>query len=119
MNPLHLEVSEQKIQILFKATCKIVAKEFHVKSNFDFPLILVLGDPNPRYAIDEENHTFRIYLDHWNEVQFATSAMRLAVHHLVPPRKREELVRQILRQSDQIAPVPLQRLGGHIDHTPF
>ena len=48
-NPDHLDVPEQKVQILFHTTCQVVAREFHIhKGEQEFPLVLVLGDPRER-----------------------------------------------------------------------
>jgi hypothetical protein len=55
-NPDHLDVPEPKVQILIHTTCQVVAREFHIhKGEVEFPLVLVLGDPNERYTSDGEH----------------------------------------------------------------
>lgn len=112
-NPDHLDVPEQKVQILFHTTCQVVAREFHIqKGKLDFPLVLVLGDPNERYTSDEEHQLYTVYLFRWNEAQFVASSMRLALQHMVTQSRRDRLVREILDRSGGIDTVPVSSLRG-------
>src|ERR1700745_1893132 len=89
-NPNHLDVPEQKVQILFHTTCQVVAREFNLhRGELKFPLVLVLGDPNERYTSDEEHQLYTVYLFRWNEVQFTTSSMRLALQRMVDQSRRD------------------------------
>ena len=108
-NPDHREVTERNVQILFLTTCRVVSKEFHARVD-EFPLVLVLGASNERYTSDEESNVYTIYLDHWNEAQFADSAMRLAIQRLVRRDRRDRMVLEILRRSNQVAPIPLRAM---------
>jgi hypothetical protein len=111
-NPKHLYFPEDRAQVIFSTACHLVASEFHVEkaSKVDFPLVVVLGDPNERYTGDLRNHVFTIYLDHWDETQFATSSMGLAIQLLIPQEERLKIINQILRRSEQIMPVRVNAL---------
>jgi hypothetical protein len=111
LNPQHLEVPEQRVEVLLHATCQVVAQEFHRgREEIDFPLVLVLGDPNERYTSDEEHRLYTIYLYRWNEVQFAVSAMRLAVQRMVTQSRRDRIVTKILKRSNSISTVSIYEL---------
>jgi hypothetical protein len=113
-NPDHLEVPEQKVQILFHTTCEVVAQEFHLRErDVDFRLLLILGDPNERYTSDEEHQLYTIYLYRWNDAQFAASAMRLAIQHMVSQSRRDTLVKEILKRSNGIDTVSIKSLRSH------
>ena len=102
-NPDGLEVPELRAQLVFSVTCEVVASEFHVKrAEAEFPIILVLGEPNERYTSDEEHQLYTLYLYRWNEAQFAASAMRLALQHIVTQTRRDRMVKEILKRSDKI-----------------
>jgi hypothetical protein len=112
-NPDHLAVPEQRVQIVFRTTCRVVAKEFQLpEKEVEFPLLLILGDPNERYTSDEEHQVYTVYLYRWNEVQFAASAMRLAVQYSVTPSRRDKLVTEILKRSNRIDAISIKSLTG-------
>ena len=113
-NPEHLEVPEQKVGILLHTTCQVVAREFHLpEKDVEFRLVLVLGDPNEHYTSDEEHQLYTLYLYRWNEPQFATSAMRLAIQHMVTQSIRDKLVKEILKRSNGMTPVSIKALQHH------
>jgi hypothetical protein len=72
-----------------------------------FPVTLVLGDRNQRYVADEVHQQYSIYMDNWNDTQFAVSATRLAIQHLVSKERREQLVGEILRRTNRVTPIAL------------
>jgi hypothetical protein len=111
-NPKHRVVSEQEVNTLFHATCSVVARDFHLQDSnaLDFPLTLVLGEHDEHYTADEDKRIYVIYLDNWNAGKFATSAMRLAVWRMVPRKRRDEMVHEILRWANTVDPVPLKSL---------
>lgn len=109
-NPDHLDVPEQKVQILFHTTCQVVGREFHFKGELEFPLVLVLGDPNERYTSDEEHQLYTVYLFRWNEAQFVASSMRLALQRMVTQSRRDRLVREILERTEGIDTVSIRSL---------
>jgi hypothetical protein len=111
-NPDHLEIPDQKVQILFHTTCQVVGREFHIrKGELEFPLLLVLGDPNERYTSDEEHHLYTVYLFRWNEAQFVASSMRLALQHMVTESHKNRLVREVLERTERMDTVTASSLG--------
>ena len=105
-----VSVPEEKVQILFNITCRVVAEEFRLpeKSAARFPVTLVMGDPNERVLGDELNQVYFIYLNRWDDVQFATSASRLALQHMISKERKAKLVGDILQRAERVAPVSAQ-----------
>jgi hypothetical protein len=113
-NPKHLDYPEAKAKVLLGTACRVVAEEFHAQdpSEVVYPLTLVLGVRDEHWTEDEEGHDYTLYLKDWNEAKFAVAAMRLALQRLITRDRRKRLVREILRRSDQIAPVAASMLHG-------
>lgn len=111
VNPKHVAVREGDVNLLLQAVCQVVANEFHLASGetLDFPLTLVLGERDEHLTADEDHGVYIVYLNHWNEGKFATSAMRLAVWRVVPRKRRDELVRDILLWRNATDPVPANK----------
>jgi hypothetical protein len=105
-------VPEEKAQILFNMTCRVVAEEFHLPepTAARFPVTLVLGDSNERVLGDELNQTYFIYMNRWDDVQFTTSASRLALQHLISKERKAKLVVEILQRAERVAPVSARAL---------
>lgn len=103
-------VPEEKVNVLYQTTFRVVAQELHVRDVDDlrFPVTLVLGDANERVVGDEVLKVYTIYMERWDEAKFALAASRIAVQHLVSEERKRKIVSEILRRSTQIAPVPLQ-----------
>ena len=117
-NPKRLPVPEEKAQVIFSTACRVVAEEFHVPhSQLEFPLVLVLGEENQRYTADEGTGTYTVYLRQWDPVQFADSAMRLAVQRLVPPQRRNRMLTAILYRSREIAPISVEEVRKGVGHS--
>jgi hypothetical protein len=53
---------------------------------------------------------YTIYLDTWDETQFATFALRLAVQRMVSKERRKIMVLKILKRSNEISPVAANQL---------
>jgi hypothetical protein len=107
-----VDVPADKVNVLYNTTFHVVAEEFHLRDNADlrFPVTLVLGDSNERVLGDEVSKTYVIYMERWNEAKFALAASRIAVQHLVSEERKNRMVSEIVRRSDQVAPVSLQAL---------
>ena len=105
-------VPEQKVQILFNTTCRVVAEEFRLPdaSLAGFHVTLVLGDPNERVSGDELNQVYFIYMNRWDEIQFTTSASRLALQRLITGERKARLVKEILQRVERVTPVSAQAL---------
>jgi hypothetical protein len=110
------EVHEEKVNLLFSAACHVVAEEFRPGSVsdglFPFPITLVLGDPNERVIGDELHQLYFNYMDHWDDAQFATSASRLAMQHMVSQERKTKMVAEILRRANHAGPVSVNQLQG-------
>ena len=113
-NPDHLYFPEDRAQVIFNTACSVVATRLRAPkgSTINFPLVVVMGDKNERYTANLESRIFTIYMDHWDETQFAASSMGLAIQLLIPQDQRVKIVREILRRSDRVLPVPLNALGN-------
>jgi hypothetical protein len=113
------EVPDQKVNILFDSACRVIAKEFHVRdaSQFGFKVTLVLGDADERIQGDELTHVYFVYMNHWNDVKFATAASRLALQHLVSQERKTKLVSEILRRAEREAPVSARELKRSRDRS--
>jgi hypothetical protein len=101
------QVNETKVNLLFNTACRVVAEEFRLAGPraVTFPVTLVLGDPNERVIGDELNRTYFIYMDRWDEAQFATSVSRLALQHMVSQDRKTRMVAEILRRANGMEPV--------------
>jgi hypothetical protein len=100
--------------VLLSTACRVVAEDFHAQdpSEVVYPLTLVLGVKDEHWTEDEEGHAYTLYLNDWNEAKFAVAAMRLALQRLITRDRRKQLMKEILRRSDQIAPIAASKLHG-------
>ena len=86
VNPKQLEVPEEKGSVLLSTACQLVAQEFRV------------SDPSGlRFSL-------------WDETKFAALAIRLCVQRLPTHEQEARLLKEILRRSDKISPVPANEL---------
>jgi len=105
-NPQRLEISEQRAQLLHNIVCRVVAEEFHVHENkVQGQVTVVLGEPAEHSAADEIDGVYKIYLEHWDEANFAISDMRLAVQRMVFRHHWERMAREVIRRVDLTTPV--------------
>jgi hypothetical protein len=111
-------VPEEDVHLLFRTSCRVMTEEFHLDNacGVDFPVTLVLGDQNERVSGDELKQEYFIYMNQWTEAQFATSASRLILQHMVSRDRKTRIVAEILRRMNRMAPV--SRQGLH-DQTAF
>ena len=111
-NPQHLEIPEQRVQMLHTTICRVVSEEFHTRrENAEGPLILVLGEETERSETDELHRAYTIYLNRWNQQTFVLSDLRLAVQRLTRDRLGE-MERKVIRRVNSIAPVDMNSLRG-------
>jgi hypothetical protein len=112
VNPRHYDVPEDRVRVLFLTTCRVVAEEFHRHpSEIDLTLTLVIGDKSERSMIDPAGH-LALYMDHWSEGKFVDGVITGAVQQLTTVQARTKMFKDILRRSDQIAPVSVSQLRG-------
>ncbi len=83
-NPNHDRVREEQVATLYRIACQQVAKASHIQNykQLEYPLTLVLGAAQERYAIDRTTGSATIYLLNWDETHFASAAVRIALYHV-------------------------------------
>lgn len=114
VNPKHLEIPTDRANVILNTACLVVAEEFHQRaSDLRFQTVLILGDKEERYQVDEQKGIFTLYLRQWDERKFATLAMRFCVQRLATSSRTDNLVKEILRRTERIAPVSVDALRGH------
>jgi len=93
---------------------RVMTEEFHLDNacDGDFPITLLLGDRNERVSGDELKQEYFIYMNQWNEAQFATSASRLILQHMVSRDRKTRIVAEILRRVNRMAPVSQDELSN-------
>jgi hypothetical protein len=96
---------------MFRTACLVVAEEFHVvdPAKFEFPLTLVLGQPF-RYTADDQNQVYTIYLEHWDDTLFTSSAVMLASHRVVTNDRYKKMIVEALRRASRVTPVQADSL---------
>ena len=107
-----VQVDETKVRVLFSTACRVVAEEFHLPKPEDalFRATLVMGDAKDTVIGDELHKSYVIYMQRWDEVQFATSASRLALQHMVSQERKTRMVTEILRRARGAEPISYERL---------
>ena len=70
---------------------------------------MVLGEPF-RYTADDENQVYIIYLDHWDDTLFASSAVMLASHHVVTRERYKKMVVETVRRANRVSSVQADSL---------
>lgn len=110
-NPHRLDIPEQRVQILHRIICRVVADEFHVRaSQVEGPVTLVLGEAKQPTIVDEVYGGHTIHLDRWNEVTFAISDTQLAVQRMLSEDRFERIASEVIRRVGQAAPVSANSL---------
>jgi len=112
-NPQKLEWPEQRAQMLHRIICGVVGKQLHLHgNNAQFPVILVLGEPEQKIVVDEDRGIFKIYLSHWHEPSFAISDLQLVLQRGVVRRHWQPMVSEVVQRFQQVAPVSAGDLSG-------
>lgn len=110
-------VSLQRATLLFNATARVVAEEFHLRgTDLQIPITVVFTDERSGVVGDETTGIFTIYMPQWDDTLFATSVSRIALQHLLSSERKARIVRESLRRAGLAAPVSvsdLRREGGY------
>lgn len=113
VNPYHQQVPEDRVRVLLLTTCRVVAEEFRRHpTDVELRMTLVIGDADEHSLVDPDGH-FTLYLDHWNEGKFVNGVITGAMQQLTPLKTRSKMWKDIVRRSDQIAPVSVSQLRDH------
>jgi hypothetical protein len=112
VNPKQLEVPQEKANVVLSTACRVVAEEFRLSdpSALRLSLVLVLGERDEHYTVDEKRIEYKLYMKEWDEAKFATLAMRLCVQQLPTREQQTRLLKEILRRSDTISPISTNEL---------
>ena len=114
-NPRNLDVPEQRVQVLHRVICRVVAEEFHIRGRgVEGTVTLWLGEERQRTVVDERNGTFDIYLRRWDEAEFAISDTELAVQRMLSRDRFERIAREVIRRVNKTAPVNANALRGEL-----
>lgn len=109
-NPLHLDYPEQRVQMLHRIICRVVAAEFHVRTGKEIPVTLVLGEAQQRTVVDELNDSAAIYLERWDEARFAIADTQLAVQRMLTRDRFERIARDVIQRVEAAAPISVNSL---------
>jgi len=110
VNPNHIDVPDERARILLLTTYRLVADEFHRRpQDVEVTMTLVLGARDEHYAIDKEGR-MTMYLERWDEPKFVNGVITSATQWLAPLHLRNQMFTEILRRTDQIAPVSADQL---------
>lgn len=113
-NSRHLDVPQERAQIIVNAAAQVVAEEFHVPDvrEVEFPLTLVLGSSDDYYEENEHTKTYAVHLRTWDEDKFAVSVVRLCVHRLITRERRDKMLARIINRVNRVSPVDVSQLPG-------
>jgi hypothetical protein len=116
VNSRQVDVPGERARVLLLTTCRVVAENFHRRpEDVDLKMTLVLGGREERYAIDETGR-MTLYLESWNEAKFVDGVITGAMQRLTPLPARKQMLSEIVRRTDKVAPVAVNRLripGGY------
>jgi hypothetical protein len=110
VNSHQVNVPGERARVLLLTTCRVVAEDFHRRpEEVDLKMTLVLGEREERYAIDESGR-MTLYLESWSEPKFVDGVITGVMQRLTPVRTRKQMLSEILRRTEKIAPVSANRL---------
>ena len=106
-NDKALDFPQERAQVIFATTCRVVAREFHVNpAEFTkFPVVLELGSQTEAYLDDHDQGIYRLKLTNWDENKFAVGGIRLAIQKMVTTDRRNRLLGEIIARANLISPV--------------
>jgi hypothetical protein len=109
---LDRDVPKEKVDLLYRVTCRVVAEEFHMHdaSEVSVPVTLILGDDRSGVVGDETNQVFTVHMPRWDEALFVASISRIAIQHLLSHDRKARIVRESLRRARAISPVSVGAL---------
>ena len=111
-NTRHLKIPEDQVQALLRMSCQAVGNELHLqdKAKFNCGLRLVLGEKEEHFGLDMETGMPTLSLSEWNVEKFTSAAVTLAIQRSIDPHREQEMILEILRRFEQIAPVSATQL---------
>jgi hypothetical protein len=110
-NDKHRDLPKQKVDVLYRAACQVVAERFHVPPlQTQFQLTLVMGEVNERTYADNLLDVYKIYMDNWDEEKFVSTLVMIETYRLFRIQQHKEVVVEILRRASEMAPVSVADL---------
>jgi beta-xylosidase len=111
-NPKNLPVKEQEVTLLYTMVCQQVADNFQVRDykKLEYSLTVVLGEDQEGYSVDHAKGTATIHLQKWDEARFASTAVMIAVDHLLSNDQFHEVVVKTLKRFWSTNPVTFSEL---------
>ena len=79
-------------------------------------MTLVLGERDERYSIDKQER-MTMYLERWDEAKFVNGVITSVIQRMAPLHLRNQMFTDILRRTDQIAPVSAKQLQNPAQST--
>ena len=112
-NPRNLDVPEQRVEMLHRIICRVVAEEFHISGKeVEGPVTLFLGEEREHTVVDESNGSYDIYLHRWDEAGFAISDTELSVQRILSRDRFRRIAREVIRRVNKAGPVNANALRG-------
>lgn len=113
-NPGHLQMPEQKANLLLNTACRVVVEKFRISHPPDHLLLLklVLGSKDEHYTADEDKGSYALFLERWDETKFTVAVTNLAIQQFVIHDRVASIVNEVLRRTARVAPVPVAQLRG-------
>ena len=110
VNPNQVDMPGERARVLLVTACRVLADEFHRKPvHVERMMTLVLGARDEHYSIDKDGR-IAMYLERWDEGKFVNGVITTVVERMAPLRLRNQMLSEILRRTDQIAPVSAKQL---------
>ena len=110
VNSRQIDMPGERARVLLLTTCRVVAEEFHQKpEDVDLKVTLLLGESNEHVAIDDSGR-MTMYMERWDETKFVDGVITGAIQKLTPRLRRKQLLAEIHRRTDKIAPISASQL---------
>ena len=119
VNPSQIDIPEERAKVLLLTTCRVVAEEFHRNpEDVAMMMTLVLGERDEHYSIDKQER-MTMYLERWDEAKFVNGVITSVIQRMAPLHLRNQMFTDILRRTDQIAPVSAKQLRNPAESVPL
>jgi hypothetical protein len=119
VNPRQVDIPNERARVLLLTTCRVVAEEFRRRpEDVELAMTLVLGDGDEHYSIDKGGR-MTMYLERWDEAKFVNGVITSVIQRMAPLHRRNQMFTEILRRTDQIAPVSAKQLRNPAGSTPL
>ena len=117
-NPKNLPIKEEEVTLLYTIVCQQVAENFQIRDykQLEYPLTVVLGEDHEGYWIDHVRGAATIHLQKWDDARFASTAVMIAVDHLLSNDQFHQVVVKTLKRFWSINPVTVSEFPTRAEH---